>query len=302
MNEAKSFLDYISIALRYIVAGFVCLIVLLYIDTTLFDKIIEAKIENQHLFITLFFAGLTGITIYALHYAFLDKIFYWLTILFYSITRKFPENLRTDIKNWNSTHYKWRNKNLITKNWCHAREYLFALVSQTYLRKVSPDLRVKELQKEMESKLALLMFLYGCCYATIIFPLLYKLLFASHVDTDKIVTVRIIGFLILALALRFDWRITLREIWITQNFYQNIENKEDANEFVFILHGYMDKSTVLVFGQFGNWPMIKKKSYWILKTQIAKGEYTYEYKIDGTPLNDPCNNNVKDGKSLLVIS
>jgi hypothetical protein len=223
MNEVKPFLDYILLALRYIVAGFVCLIVLFYIDTSLYNKILLGQVTNQHLFITLFFSGLTGITIYALHYAFLDKIFYWITLIFYSITRKFPEKLRADIKNWNLQHYKCRRGKIASKNWAHAREYLFTLVSQTYLRKVSADLKVRELQKEMESKLALLMFLYGCCYATIIFPLFYKSLFTTSISPDRIITIRIIGFIILGLALRFDWRITLREMWICQNFYQEID-------------------------------------------------------------------------------
>lgn len=300
MNEAKSFLDYISLALRYIIAGFVCLIVLLYIDNTLYTVLIKEKIENQHLIITLFFAGLTGITIYALHYAFLDKIFYWITLFFYGITRKFPENLRKDISSWNSQHYRWIRKS--HKNWCHAREYLFALVSQTYLRKTSADLRARDLQKEMESKLALLMFLYGCCYATIVLPLFYGFLFNSNVIQERVVNVRYIGFVILALALRFDWRITIREIWITQNFYQTTYHTEDKDEFVFILYGHMDKSNVSVSGKFGSWPMIKKNAYWILKTQLPRGEHTYEYHIDGTSLKLPDGNNSKDGKMLVIVS
>jgi hypothetical protein len=301
MNEAKSFFDYISIALRYIIAGFVCLVVLLYIDTSLYDKILLGNITNQHLLVTLFLAGLAGIMTYALHYAFLDKIFYWITLVAYSVTRKFPENLRTDVKNWNKLHYKWRNGWIASKNWSHQREYLFSLVSQTYLRKVSTDLKVRELQKEMETKLALLMFLYGCCYATIIFPLLYKWLSITNISADRVTTIRIIGFIILGLALRFDWRITLREIWICQNFYQNIDKTEDEQEFVFYLQGFSDKSNIYVSGTFGNWLMTKKKNYWILKTQLPIGEHTYEYKVDGVSTKDPNNSIEKDGKSLIVI-
>ena len=88
MSEAKSFFDYLSLALRYIIAGFICLAVIWYIDPCI-EEFVPKPITNQYLVLILFIAGLTGILIYAIHYAFLDKVFYWITLLCYGFSRKY---------------------------------------------------------------------------------------------------------------------------------------------------------------------------------------------------------------------
>ncbi len=220
MTEIKTFLDYIVLSLRYIISGFVCILVILYVDEK-HNLIISLKeITNQQLFFSLGFASLAGVCIYAIHYAFLDKVFYWIILVVYRLFRKHDPRLYKEITEWNDSHLRVQIKFFRKHEFATSREYLFALVGQGYLRKSCDNNKVKAIQKEMETKMALLMFLYGCCYALILVPILYEFLFKGAINPEKTTNVRWLGILFLLVALRFDWRITVREIWITKNFFQ----------------------------------------------------------------------------------
>jgi hypothetical protein len=302
MKDFKSFFDYLSLALRYIIAGFVCLAVVLYIDPKTYNvdffKSNITLIEKSSIMI-LFFAGLTGICIYAFHFAFLDKLFYSITIFAYGCFRKFSPSMKTDIREWNDLHYKTIFKRPFRQNENHycPKEYLFTLVTQNYLRKISKNPQIKELQKQIESKLALMMFLYGCCYATLLLPYIYDFLFPNQIDGTKQGKLFWIGIVTFVITLRFDWRITLREIWVVFKYYQ-----EPENEVTFTVVGHNDKSSVKIVSNFGKLNLQKENNYWILKTFLPKGDYLYQFDVDGTLQNDPLNANEKDGKSFLKVS
>lgn len=63
--------------------------------------------------------------------------------------------------------------------------------------------------------------------------------------------------------------------------------------------------TVEVAGDFNDWaPILMSKdpaSNWTASLEIAPGEYTYNFLVDGVPIRDPNNPKTKDGRSLLVV-
>lgn len=255
-----SILDYLLIALRYIASGFVALAVYTYLYN---PQLTEMKGIGG---ILIFAAATIGIVTYALHFATLDKVFYGICVKKFVIeTNGFlPAILYTQINDWEKAKGKndFDFKQVVEKRYKKKteevnneeenttevfsqnkikRKILFALANQTYLRSLSNNKMLSEMQKQVEKRLSLLNFLYCSLYQIVIITLYFTI---THIDTNatiywpyvwKILLLFAIAGLFLYSAYKFNCRICSREMWLVQNFEQSVDeikriDKEYANK------------------------------------------------------------------------
>jgi hypothetical protein len=222
-------------ALRYIASGFITFAVLSFLNWEIWQDFLNGS-EYVTLFYLLFIIIL-GILNYAIHIAFLDKLFYRLVIYLYFRCHKIPEIITDSISEWDEkTTINGSLKKPSSKK-PYSKKISFVLFSQTYLRKISEKNSVRGIQSEIDKRLALLMFLYCSSYSLIIIPVLYlikhKICEHTFPDSDfctfwiKILSLIGFGVFVLIIGLTFDKRILKREIWALEYFPQKEKGIQD---------------------------------------------------------------------------
>jgi len=233
-----SILEYLHLTLRYIASGFVAVGVYIFLYN---PEITEFK--DQSWFLT-FITATIGIITYGLHFATLDKIFYgWSIMHFLKNNKNFiPEILKEQICQWQVAKGSpgFEKKDILAKlnkekfwgiksNTKIKRYILFALANQTYLRSISKNEALAAMQNQVEKRLALLNFLYCSSYQIIIILLYFGInRFKLHAavywpDAIKVITLIVFAAAILYSAILFNRRICGREMWLIQNFPQEIK-------------------------------------------------------------------------------
>ncbi len=209
--EQKNIFDYLRLSLRYVMSGFVNVLIIIYLtNNQLYNKpIIDIKEPNNLLFM-IAISGLLGIITYTSHHVLLDKLMYKLSLCLFSTFHYVPKKLKKSDFKKKGIFFDIQSFNLIT---------------QAYLRKASNKRKIRVLQKELENKLSLLMFLYGICYSCLLYPYIIK-----HLDLInccdlccfdyRFSKIKLIGIGILLITIYFDYRITKREIWLFKFYHQ----------------------------------------------------------------------------------
>lgn len=209
--EQKNIFDYLRLSLRYVMSGFVNVLIIIYLtNNQLYNKpIIDIKDPNNLLFM-IAISGLLGIITYTFHHILLDKLMYKLSLYFFSKLYAVPKKL--DKSDFGKKGFFFDVKS-------------FNLITQAYLRRASNKRKIRVLQRELENKLSLLMFLYGICYSCLLYPYIIK-----HLDLInccdlccfdyRFSKIKLIGIGILLITIYFDYRITKREIWLFKFYHQ----------------------------------------------------------------------------------
>lgn len=236
-STISNVLEYLLIALRYIASGFVAMAVYAYFYMPEYQEI---KDLGGSLILV---AATIGIITYALHFATMDKIFNGCSIQNFLDKNKLylPEILKKQIYDWDQAKgesgfitkedntYKLNYKKYQTFfNHKIKRKILFALSNQAYLRSLSNNQVLVSMQKQLEKRLALLNFLYCAFYQLVIIDLYYLL---SNIpfckgDADfflKFSMIIIVAIIFIFSVRRFNNRICEREMWMAENYGQNIE-------------------------------------------------------------------------------
>jgi len=209
IENLRSIADYLNIALRYIASGFICM--LLYIYLFSYNASYTGNQIAQHETILLSIAAVLGFLIYAIHRAYIDRVFYKWSISRYLFRNGIPEKVINKWKMENTilnalkfriislrklrcaiTHSFINNgKDAINKNYtnkvyeaeeshcpyCNARDIIelmfFELYTQGYYREASKSKRINILNKKLDDRYAMLAFLYCSAYSCILFSSSY---------------------------------------------------------------------------------------------------------------------------------
>lgn len=238
----------IAIVLRYTASGFIGVVAYCFLNYS--DFFIYMVWDIDILFWVLLAAAI-GVLAYAIHIAWWDNNFYR-SSLSEIVDRNYHEsdNIKKARKQvekltGKSSVKDKRKKNVFMKIFDFLKgifikkksedkikvlkSLYFALTTQRYLRKISTEAKIERLEVQLEQKYALLSFLYTSIYqlVTVLVYTLFKRLNDAHFKqwiywfdwVDWIIIVAIAGVLRLS-AIRFDYRITKREIWAVNEFYQ----------------------------------------------------------------------------------
>ncbi len=245
----KTLLDYIHIFLRYIASGFVAVGVYFYLYSPALPNL-----KDDGMFLV-FVTATIGFVTYALHYATLDKVFYAWSVMYFlkqGGMKNLPPELSNQIVNWERLKgdsdfkqgkiFEGISQGQILRtnfNGAVKRKLLFALASQTYLRNLADNPKLKSIQTQVESRLAMLNFLYCSFYQVTFILLVFSLknfdfsLSFNETLVFKFVLLLLLDLLLIVSAIKFNRRICCREMWLVFNFPQTIEKiikKEESND------------------------------------------------------------------------
>lgn len=223
----KQIVDSVSVVLRYIASGFIAVLAYVF----LFG--IELSSFGEHSWYLVFLSASIGLITYAIHVAFLDKIFYKNSAfnLYQKSNKCVPELqealIECDRKMGFDKFSSGFDKGKVDKD-----DLVFTLVSQTYRRSASENRTIKNLQRLMEQRLALLSFIY-CSFYQVSVVLIYFATITLLVNgIETICKISIINFLFLfagnvllfVFSRAFDKRICKREIWALIEFNGSINH------------------------------------------------------------------------------
>lgn len=200
----KTILDYLHLALRFLVAGFFPILVTAFIDPNSAKEVLEYFNENE---ILLFgFCCLCGITIYSIHEAGFDRWYYKRAIRRYVILRELPTNLHSRInadigafnyhkynraKAWFQSKFEWlcihrqkldpiakakkrlaKNSNTSPSLNMVCERILFELYTNSFRNPKTETDKFKA--HKLEDRYAILAFLYCVAYMTFIVATWYS--------------------------------------------------------------------------------------------------------------------------------
>lgn len=300
----SNIIDYLHLLLRYILSGFVSIVVLMFVNY-------QANVKFQQMWIqsgwsVIILAGVAGILIYTIHLALFDKYFYRLSIYDFKSSRKLPSIISQEISLHTKDYLEQKSKNDLKTE--RTLNILFALVSQTYLRKNSADESVRRIQHDMETRFALLTFLYCSFYSLVFIPLaffIFKKSFTGHfISTDRCYLSIFAGLLVLIAAINFNFRITRREMWVVKHYPQYCKKPVPVT---FTLTGKPTAQEVYLIGDFSNWDKIpdyaltKEGNDWKLSADFPSGRIFYQFLVDDEKINDPANAKPNDIISVKYV-
>ncbi|HYE54985.1 MAG TPA: hypothetical protein VD996_09090 [Chitinophagaceae bacterium] len=214
--------EYLFLALRYIASGFVCVGVYMF----LYD--LPLTFEDNSWFL-LFLTSAIGLITYAFHFATLDKKFYIRSAYsVYKESKHVAREVQAAIRHCDELLGVNKHASGFNKGDVEPKELFFALSTQTYLRTISESRTVRDLQYQMEKRLAFLNFLYCSFYQVVVlvsYFIVRSVVVGGWATIGKEDWIRIFflgtGAFILFISTRiFNKRICKREIWAIITFYQ----------------------------------------------------------------------------------
>lgn len=219
MESLQKVLDYFQLLVRYIVSGFTFIIALALLNKNELTNYADSLFIVSP-WILVATAMILGILTYAIHQALFDRLFYRICIWIYKWNNDIPTELETQIK---ETYLSKKKPDKIKNK--HIR---FALFTQTYLRRNAKDPIVLGIQKEMDTKFALLNFMYCTVYALLMATLVTITCNQGNTSITTFSTTQCTFSLISAIAIWcvaiiYDYNITLREMWTVKSYFQPIE-------------------------------------------------------------------------------
>ena len=232
MDDLKNIFYNIQIILRYVVSGFISVIVIGYLDNGCYDYLKDISSISPWILVAL--SAILGIITYGIHQAIFDKLFYQFFICRYLKNHTLDTNLSKQIRTWitDTQNNDKPNEDKIVAEINKASNIRFALFSQTYLRRSSEDPIIVGIQKELDKKLAMLNFLYctfySLCFISLI--IMFKHLMLESKDCglyhpDRIIGVLILSGVVIFSAGLYDYRTTVREMWVIKHFFQEIASE-----------------------------------------------------------------------------
>lgn len=302
-DTIKDLFDYLQIILRYIAAGFVTIVVLMLVDSNLREYYLS--LFKDYFWMMTMAVGVTGILIYAMHHACLDSIFYKLSVWLFKKNYTIPDVLLNDINVNNTIVFTPRMDKKNTNGTDSSlppssSQIIFSLMSKSIIRKSGGSLFLRNFQKELETKLAILMFLYGSFYSMTLIPWCYKLIALSlhkdsTIDCKMLFVFTIIGLIIGAMALLFDYNLTKRECWLAASSKTN-NPLNCETEFTYV-DADGTATDIYLLSSFNNWTPSQEyklketstKNTWKIKVHLPKGTFYYKYCVNGTIMQDPAN-------------
>lgn len=303
-NVFSNIIDYLHLLLRYILSGFVSIVVLMFVNY-------QANVKFQHMWIqsgwsVIILAGVAGILIYTIHLALFDKYFYRLSIYDFKSSRKLPAIISQEISLHTKDYLEQKSKNDLKSE--RTLNILFALVSQTYLRKNSADESVRRIQHDMETRFALLTFLYCSFYSLFLIPLtffIFRKSFTGHlINIDRCYLSMLAGLIVLIAAINFNFRITRREMWVVKHYPQYCKKQVPVS---FTLAGKPTAQAVYLIGDFSNWDknpayaFTKEGNDWKLTVEFPPGKIFYQFLVDNEKINDPAVTQPNDIVSVKYV-
>ncbi|TKK64931.1 hypothetical protein FC093_21390 [Ilyomonas limi] len=219
----KSFLDFFKALIRYLASGFIFIIVFEYLRH---DTSIWSFTKDNANWTLILVAAICGILIYAIHAAFLDDLFYrvslwWLVRINGNKDFYLPNEFK---------------KTVVIRNKIKPvplSEVMFNLTTYRYLREGDKKEDMMGIQNRLDQLLALLVFLYTSCYSLILLPIAFavKNFYQSNftvftVDKDFYL-IELLGIFLLISGFALDLKITKRELFIVKKMEE--ENKTVAN-------------------------------------------------------------------------
>lgn len=200
MEDLKNIFYNIQIILRYVVSGFISVIVIGYLDNGCHGYLKAISLISPWILVAL--SAILGIITYGIHQAIFDKLFYQFFICRYLRNHTLDTSLSTQIRTWitGTRNNDKLNEDKIVAEINKANNIRFALFSQTYLRRSSEDPIIVGIQKELDKKLAMLNFLYCTFYSLCFISLIIMLkhLVLESKDCGLYHPDRVIGVLILS--------------------------------------------------------------------------------------------------------
>ncbi|HPF96972.1 MAG TPA: hypothetical protein PLZ00_06090 [Mangrovimonas sp.] len=223
----KQIFDSISVILRYIASGFIAVLAYMFLYND------SSFINSDSFWFLLFLSVSIGLITYAIHIAYLDKVFYrYVAYRLFKKSSNIVVALQAAILDCDTKMgYDKHQSRKFDKSKVDENDLIFALLTQTYLRNVSENVIVKNLQRLMEKRLALLSFIYCSFYQIAIliiyFAITEGVLHRHGTITEEQITnlifLSIGAILMLIFGISFDKRICVRDIWAVVQFYQCID-------------------------------------------------------------------------------
>lgn len=222
-NSVKIALEYLQIFLRYFASGLPYFIILYIINERSVNEYL-ALFKNNSALIILLIAGI-GLLNYAIHIAFFDRQFFKISYFFFRRKNEIPDELLSDIKKWKNDFLKKTS----LKEKLKVSDIYFSLSSQTYLRAIKEEKKIKYLQSHFDKRLSLLSFLYCCIYPAIFLPAIFFINNKLNILKDLanpgynlLYIIFALGFITFLITLHFDCKIVKREFWIVKHFHQKV--------------------------------------------------------------------------------
>jgi hypothetical protein len=205
----KTFLDFFKAMVRYIASGFISIFIFQYLRNDQMNWWFAGNDINWPIVV---FAAITGITIYSIHTALLDDIFYRLS-LWYLVRKKKNRAtyLPTDFKDTIISDKKTEPKKISF--------IMFSLTTSRFTKSGEDDPYSKAVNSRLEHLFALLVFLYTSSYPLIVLPIAFVLKKAAQNKVNEIVfsfnfvLIFVMGLLLITSGFFLDLKITQRELF-----------------------------------------------------------------------------------------
>ncbi len=235
----KDILTTFSFVLRYMASGFIGLLVYLF----LFWNEIMTQIQNvdyhllsSSIWLILIAAASLGLITYSIHRAHFD-------ILFHShhlkkILKKKKYHLSENFKRaiLDSSHCFDPDRKISYEELLSSKKRIrFGCMSQSFLRSISTDKEIIQLQRLMDERYAMLAFTYCAIYQSLLISAYFfasKLMIGgfTRFEVFNLSVVLIVTLIVFFCVYKFDRRICKREIWVISNFFQSTPNKSETVE------------------------------------------------------------------------